>query len=96
MVFRSRYSPEIPNSSRRPLSLSYPVIDGDISDDRLLIASGAYQHALSKKKKIEALEDAEKLLPIDTLGVIMITHGEEFSENSAFGMLHFLSGWPCA
>ena len=51
------------------------------------MASGAYQHALSKKKKIETLEDAEKLLPIDTLGVVMITHGEEFSENSVFGML---------
>jgi hypothetical protein len=49
------------------------------------VASGAYQHVLSKKKKIEALEDAEKLLPIDTLGVVMITHGKEFSENSAFG-----------
>jgi hypothetical protein len=46
---------------------------------------------LSKKKKIEALEDAEKLLPIDTLGVVMITHGEEFSENSAFGMPHPVS-----
>ena len=51
------------------------------------MASGAYQHALSKKKKIEVLEAAEKLLPVDTLGIVMITHGEEFSEDSAFGML---------
>lgn len=52
---------------------------------KLLVASEAYQHVLSKKKKIESLEDVEKLLPIDTLGVVMITHGEEFSDNSAFG-----------
>jgi hypothetical protein len=51
------------------------------------VASGAYQHTLSKKKKIDALEDAEKLLPIDTLGVIMIAHGGEFSEDSAFGTM---------
>jgi BAR domain len=42
---------------------------------------------LSKKKKIEALDDTEKLLPIDTLGIVMITHGKEFSETSAFGTL---------
>jgi hypothetical protein len=56
------------------------------------VASGAYQHALSKKKKIEALENAEKLLPIDTLGVVMTAHGGEFSEDSAFGMLQ--SSYP--
>lgn len=49
------------------------------------MASDAYQYALSKKKKIEAFEDAEKLLPIDTLGIVMIVHGEEFGDDSAFG-----------
>lgn len=75
MVFRS------PASSR----LLFLIID--TLWNRLLVASEAYQHVLSKKKKIESLEDVEKLLPIDTLGVVMITHGEEFSDNSAFGML---------
>jgi hypothetical protein len=53
----------------------------------LLAASDAYQYALSKKKKNEAFEDAEKLLPIDTLGIVMIVHGEEFGDDSAFGAL---------
>ncbi|KAG6816838.1 hypothetical protein H0H87_002487 [Tephrocybe sp. NHM501043] len=52
---------------------------------KLLAASEAYQYTLSKKKKIDALEDSEKMLPIDTLGIVMIVHGEEFGEESAFG-----------
>lgn len=52
---------------------------------RLLMASENYHHALSKKKDCVALEDSEKLLPIDTLGVVMIVHGEEFGDDSAFG-----------
>ncbi|RDB17579.1 SWI/SNF and RSC complexes subunit ssr3 [Hypsizygus marmoreus] len=52
---------------------------------KLLLASEAYQHALSKKKKNEAFEDAEKLLPIDALGMVMIIHGEQFGDDSAFG-----------
>ncbi|KAG6865587.1 hypothetical protein C0991_001136 [Blastosporella zonata] len=52
---------------------------------KLLAASEAYQHTLAKKKKNDAFEDAEKLMPIDTLGIVMIVHGEEFGEDSAFG-----------
>ncbi|KAG5643178.1 hypothetical protein DXG03_001382 [Asterophora parasitica] len=52
---------------------------------RLLAASEDYQHVLSKKKKNEAIEDADKLLPIDTLGIAMIVHGEDFGGESAFG-----------
>lgn len=78
MAFKSRYSPQ--------LDSFFPVVSNSHHlCGRLLVASGAYQHALSNKKKIEALEDAEKLLPIDTLGIVMITHGQEFNENSTFG-----------
>ncbi|KAG6868478.1 hypothetical protein C0993_002243 [Termitomyces sp. T159_Od127] len=52
---------------------------------KLLAASAAYQHALAKKKKNDAFEDSEKLLPIDLLGIVMIVHGEEFGDDSAFG-----------
>ncbi|CAA7262678.1 unnamed protein product [Cyclocybe aegerita] len=52
---------------------------------KLLIVSEGYQHALSKKKANEALKEGEKFLPIDTLGIAMISHGEEFGEDSAFG-----------
>ncbi|KAG5733819.1 Meiotically up-regulated gene 137 protein [Termitomyces sp. T112] len=52
---------------------------------KLLAASGAYQHTLAKKKKNDAFEDSEKMLPIDTLGIVMIVHGEEFGDDSAFG-----------
>ena len=33
----------------------------------------------------EALDEAEKLLPIDALGVVMIVHGEEHGDDSVFG-----------
>ena len=62
---------------------------------RLLAASEAYQHVLSKKKKTDAFTDAEKLPPIDTLGIVMILHGEEFGEDSAFGEGAFLSPLSC-
>ncbi|KAF8153958.1 hypothetical protein B0H34DRAFT_661997, partial [Crassisporium funariophilum] len=52
---------------------------------RLLVASEAYHHAMSKKKGSDVLEDADKLLPVDTLGIVMITHGAEFGEESPFG-----------
>ncbi|KAJ3510355.1 hypothetical protein NLJ89_g4719 [Agrocybe chaxingu] len=52
---------------------------------KLLTVSEAYQHALSKKKANETLKEGEKLLPIDILGIAMISHGEEFGEDSVFG-----------
>lgn len=33
----------------------------------------------------EAVDTEEKLLSIDALGVVMIQHGEEFGDESAFG-----------
>ncbi|KAJ7512973.1 hypothetical protein B0H11DRAFT_1948248 [Mycena galericulata] len=52
---------------------------------RLFMASEAYRKHLAKKKDNEALDDAEKLLPVDTLGIVMIIHGEEFGQDSPFG-----------
>ena len=49
------------------------------------MASEAYHHYLSKKKANEALGEAEKLLPVDTLGIVMILHGEGFGEESPYG-----------
>ncbi|KIP06763.1 hypothetical protein PHLGIDRAFT_128090 [Phlebiopsis gigantea 11061_1 CR5-6] len=52
---------------------------------KLHVASEDYHHALSKKKLSEAVDSEDKLLPIDALGVVMIQHGEEFGDDSAFG-----------
>ena len=52
---------------------------------RLQLASDEYQHAISKKKESEAIDGDEKLLAIDALGCVMIQHGEEFGDDSAFG-----------
>ncbi|KAI9061909.1 BAR-domain-containing protein [Trametes sanguinea] len=52
---------------------------------RLDIASDDYRRYLEKKKLSEAVDHADKLLAIDALGVVMIKHGEEFGENSAYG-----------
>lgn len=52
---------------------------------RLQIASLEYHHQLSKKKVSEAIDEAEKLSVRDALGIVMITHGEEIGDESAFG-----------
>lgn len=52
---------------------------------RLYDACEAYHHALSKKVHSEAVGDADKFLPIDALGIVMISHGEQFPEDSMFG-----------
>ncbi|KAM6493364.1 hypothetical protein JOM56_011498 [Amanita muscaria] len=44
-----------------------------------------HQKYLSKKKLNEALDEAEKLLAIDALGVVMIVPGEEYHDDSVFG-----------
>lgn len=49
------------------------------------MASEAYHYNLSNKKTNDSLPDTDKLLPIDTLGLVMITHGEEFGGDSSFG-----------
>ncbi|KAF8958549.1 hypothetical protein BDZ97DRAFT_2078518 [Flammula alnicola] len=79
-------------SSREKISVNeeFKELEKDIElrkdgIQRLITASGAYHHALSKKKANEALNEGEKMLPIDILGVVMIVHGEEFGEESPFG-----------
>ena len=52
---------------------------------RMITASEAYHRTLTKKETSEALEEDEKLLPIDTLGIVMIQHGGQFGEDSTFG-----------
>ncbi|KAA1466813.1 BAR-domain-containing protein [Dentipellis sp. KUC8613] len=53
--------------------------------DRLQLAAAQYHHSLSKKKQSLALDDPDKFLPRDALGIVLLTHGEEFGEDSAFG-----------
>ncbi|KDQ31141.1 hypothetical protein PLEOSDRAFT_1092462 [Pleurotus ostreatus PC15] len=53
--------------------------------ERLFAACESYHRALTKKKDSDALDDPEKLLPIDTLGIVMIVHGEEVPEESIYG-----------
>ena len=49
--------------------------------------SDNYYRFLSKKKALEAIpEESEKLSARDAFGIVMIAHGEEFGEDSAFGM----------
>jgi hypothetical protein len=33
--------------------------------------------------------ETDKLLPIDTLGLVMINHGEQFGPDSSFGKFFF-------
>jgi hypothetical protein len=52
---------------------------------RLQAAAEDYQHVLSKKKESIVVQETEKLMPLDALGIVMISHGEEFGDDSAFG-----------
>ena len=52
---------------------------------RLDIASDDYRHYLLKKKVSEVTGSEDKVLALDALGVVMIKHGEEFGEDSAYG-----------
>ncbi|KAG1773382.1 hypothetical protein EV702DRAFT_1130755 [Suillus placidus] len=52
---------------------------------KLQAAAEDYQHVLSKKKESTVAQETEKLMPLDALGVVMISHGEEFGDDSAFG-----------
>ena len=69
---------------------------------RLVYAAEGFAHFLAKKKANEAIDSGEKLLPIDTLGVAQITHGEEFEseygECSCFVKVRragCVGSWPC-
>ncbi|OCH90077.1 BAR-domain-containing protein [Obba rivulosa] len=53
---------------------------------RLHVVSEEYREYLCKKKHSEALEGSDKMMPVDALGVVMIQHGEEFGEDSAYGV----------
>ncbi|OJA13298.1 hypothetical protein AZE42_07679 [Rhizopogon vesiculosus] len=52
---------------------------------RLQAAAEDYHHVLSKKKESTVTQEAEKLMPLDALGIVMMSHGEEFGDDSAFG-----------
>jgi len=53
---------------------------------RLQIVSDNYHRYLSKKKALDDLpEEPGKLSARDAFGVVMISHGEEFGDDSAFG-----------
>ena len=55
---------------------------------RLQIVSDNYYRFLSKKKALDDLhEEPGKLSARDAFGIVMISHGEEFGEDSAFGVL---------
>jgi hypothetical protein len=56
--------------------------------NRLQIVSDNYYRFLSKKKALDDLpEEPGKLSARDAFGIVMISHGEEFGEDSAFGAL---------
>ncbi|KAI0312224.1 hypothetical protein OF83DRAFT_676611 [Amylostereum chailletii] len=52
---------------------------------RIQLTATEFHHNIAKKKVSEALEEDEKFAPRDALGIIMITHGEEFGEESPYG-----------
>jgi hypothetical protein len=67
-------------------TLCYLTLYAYTAPGSLLAASTAYLHALSKKQDCsQFLDDPAESLPMDALGMVMILHGEDFPDNSAFG-----------
>lgn len=54
---------------------------------RLYEACGEYHKHLQKKKEYSSVEEGVTMLALDAVGAVMMSHGEEFGEDSAFGML---------
>lgn len=54
--------------------------------DRLHIAAEDFQRSLAKKKDSDAMDAGEKITRIDALGIVMIKNGEEYGEDSGYGM----------
>ncbi|KAF8514414.1 hypothetical protein BU17DRAFT_68354 [Hysterangium stoloniferum] len=52
---------------------------------RLYTASGEYHGYLHKKKEYPDVEEGVKMLAVDALGAVMMSHGEDFGDDSAFG-----------
>ena len=48
-----------------------------------------YCSSLSRKKFSEAMTEPEKLLAVDALGVVMISHGQELSDDNRYGELFY-------
>lgn len=40
---------------------------------------------MTRKKESDAVDEEDKLLATDALGLVMIKHGEEFGDESAYG-----------
>lgn len=55
---------------------------------RLQAVSEDYHHVLSKKKEFPSAGETQKLMALDALGIVMVTHGEEYGDDSAFGECH--------
>ncbi|KAJ6581915.1 hypothetical protein B0H19DRAFT_1116962 [Mycena capillaripes] len=88
--FRQWAGEVISSRDKTTVSDEFKALEKDVElrrdgAQRLFLASEAYHRNLAKKKDAGALDDAEKLLPVDTLGIVMIIHGEEFGEDSPFG-----------
>ncbi|KAJ7250534.1 hypothetical protein B0H12DRAFT_664538 [Mycena haematopus] len=80
----------ISSSIKTTVSDEFKALEKDVElrrdgAQRLFLASETFHRNLAKRKDNGALDDAEKLMPIDALGIVMIIHGEEFGEDSPFG-----------
>ncbi|EJD43005.1 BAR-domain-containing protein [Auricularia subglabra TFB-10046 SS5] len=67
------------------LELEHDIELRRVGVERLHSASTAYHAYLLKKKQSDALAEPAKVFPVEALGLVMINHGEEFGDESAFG-----------
>jgi hypothetical protein len=70
-------------STRLALTLHQPRTVA--ASPRLHLAAEQYHKSISKKKLSLALDESDKLLPREALGITMVRHGEDFADGSVFG-----------
>lgn len=64
---------------------SMPLSAGIHASNSLTIVTDGYIKSLTKKRELEIDPSAGKFLPCESLGTVMMSHGEEFGVESVYG-----------
>ncbi|KAG9033766.1 hypothetical protein FRB95_014254 [Tulasnella sp. JGI-2019a] len=83
-----QWAGEVVSSNKTTLTDEFRELQNDVElrrsgVERIHAASEAYHHAIVKKIEIEG--ESDKVFPIAALGLVLISHGNDFGAEAAFG-----------